>query len=152
MSFRTSLLASIDQIRSISGPTALDIRTNQLTIRKRTWSGSVLREGTSTDEDLVLPARYPIRLLKEAEVSSTGGTYEVGDISVNHITPSNGAGTGYTQAQLDPPVTEDNVEIRYIISSTHPGDGLGHAGEYILIDCQTYRPFSFKLILRRKVP
>lgn len=143
MSFRTSLLASIDRIRSISGPTGLDIRTNQLTIRTRTWSGSVLQEGTATDVDLVLPARYPIRLIKEAEIPASGGEYEAGDITVNHITPSNGAGVGYTPAQLNPDVTEDNVEVRYIITGSH-------AGEYKLLDCQTFRPFSYKLVLRRR--
>ncbi len=143
MSFRTSLLAVADAARTISGPTGLDIRTNQLTIRTRTWSGTYLHDGTSTDVDLVLPARYPVRRISAAEIASSGGEYEMGDIAVAHITPYDGVSVGYTQAQLNPTVTSDNVEIRYVITGSH-------AGDYGLVECQTYRPFSYRLILRRR--
>ncbi len=143
MSFRTAILAAVEAARSISGPSGLDIRVNQLTIRTRTWSGRQLRDGTATDSDLVLPAHYPVRLLKAEEISSSGGEYEVGDISVGHITPFDGVSVGYTPTQLKPHVTSDSVELIYIITGVH-------GGEYKVISCQTYRPFSYKLILRRK--
>jgi len=132
----------VDRARSIAGPTGLDIRTNTLTIRTRTWSGSSLGEGTATDSDLVLAPHYPIRYITAAEVLSSGGQYEIGDLAVNHITPSNGAGVGYTPAQLKPVVLTDNVEVIYLIVGAH-------GGEYVLKTLETYRPFSFRLVLSR---
>ena len=143
MSLRTSLLAVVEAARKISGPTGVDIRVDQLTIRTRTWSGTRLRLGTDTDVDLVLPANYPIRLIASHEVHADVGRYEYGDILVNHITPSDGAGVGYTPAQLKPAVTTDNVEILYIITGSH-------AGTYELVEARTYRPFTYQLVLRRR--
>ncbi len=131
MSFRTALLPAVAAARAIAG--ALDVRTSQLTIRTRTWSGAMLDDGTATDSDLVLPAHYPIRNVSAEEVSSSGGRYEVGDISVNNITPIGG---------LNPRVTADNVEILYILSGPHPG-------EYALVECRDFRAFSYSLVLRR---
>lgn len=144
MSLRTSLLAVVESARSLSGPTFADIRVNQVTIRTRTWSGSILRDGTATDSDLVLPPHYPVRLITEQELNASGGQYEVGDILVDHVTPSNGAGVGYTPEDLRPVVTTDNVEIIYVITGPH-------AGEYGIIDLRTYRPFTYQLVLRRKI-
>ncbi len=142
LSFRLNLLAMVDAARSIAGPLGLDIRTNWLTIRTRTWSGSVLGDGTPTDSDLVLPKHYPIRYITAAEVLSSGGQYEIGDIAVNHITPSNGAGVGYTPTQLKPLVTEDNVELIYLVTGEH-------GGEYVVKTLETFRPFSYRLVLSR---
>lgn len=142
MSLRTSLLKAADRFRKISGPDFADIRINQLTVRTRTWSGSVVGEGTYTDSDLVLPARYPVRAMTQQDVFGDAGRYELGDIYVNHITPSDGAGTGYTKAQLLPDVTTNNVEIIHVITGP---DG----GNYRCIDFQNYRPFSIRLVLRR---
>lgn len=142
MSLRTALLSIAEAARSISGPTGVDIRTNQLTIRTRTWSGGRVRLGTPTDSDLVLPAHYPIREVNSQELNSSGGRYEIGDIKVAHITPSDGAGVGYTPAQLKPAVTANNVEVIYIINGPS-------AGEYGIVELNTMRPFSYTLILRR---
>ncbi len=142
VSARTSLLAMIDAARSIAGPDGLDLRTNFLTIRTRTWSGSVIGDGTPTDSDLVLPKHYPVRYVTAAEIAVSGGQYEIGDIAVNHITPSNGAGVGFTPTQLKPLVTEDNVELIYLITGAH-------AGEYVIRTLETYRPFSYRLVLSR---
>lgn len=144
MSLRTNLLKVIEHARALTGPTGFDIRINQLTIRTRTWSGSILRQGVATDSDLIIPAIYPIRLITEQELNSAGGQYEVGDILVDHITPTDGAGVGYTPTQLRPVVTSDNVEVIYVITGPH-------SGEYDLIDLRTYRPFTWQIVLRRKI-
>jgi hypothetical protein len=143
MSFRTDLLAAVEAARSVAGPEGLDVRTNQLTIRTRTWSGSALGDGTTTDVDLVLPAHYVIRQITTDEISSSGGDYEVGDLLVNHITPSDGAGTGYTPQQLKPHNMANNVEVLYLIA----GD---HSGEYCLKELRTSRAFSYAVVLRRR--
>ncbi len=142
MSFRTALLATVDAARSVAGPAALDIRTNRLVIRTRTWSGAVLGDGTPSDSDLVLNPWYPIRYITAAEIEVSGGRYEIGDLAVNHITPWDGAGTGYTPEQLKPPVTSDNIEIIYLVIGAH-------AGEYVLKTLESYRPFSYRLVLSR---
>ena len=143
MSLRTSLLAVCAAARSLSGPAFADIRTNQLTIRTRTWSGARVGAGTSTDADLVLPSHFPIRYLTAQQISSAAGRYEVGDLRVDHITPSNGGSVGYTVNQLNPPVTARNVEVIYILTGEH-------AGWYSLIDFRSYRPFTYQLIIRRR--
>lgn len=142
MSFRTALLATVDSIRSIAGPTGFDIRVNQLSIRTRTWDGGRIGLGNSSDSDLVLPARYPIRYVSAQEIFSAAGEYEQGDVLVDHITPSDGT-IGYTQAQLRPQPTSDAVEILYILTGTH-------AGLYRCIDVRTYRAFTSQLVLRRR--
>lgn len=119
------------------------IRTNRVTIRKRTWSGTRLRLGDPTDVDLELPARYPVRYLTGQEISSSAGQYETGDVLVRHITPSNGASVGYPAAQLQPAITTNNVELIYLLVGEH-------AGEYTLIDLRTFKPFSYEMVLRRK--
>lgn len=136
-------MAVADAARTLSGPTGLDIRTNQLTIRTRTWSGTYLRDGTATDVDLVLPARYPVRRVSAHEMAASAGVYELGDLSVAHITPFDGVSVGYTQAQLNPTITSNKVEVIYVITGSH-------AGNYSLKECQTYRPFSYRLILTRR--
>lgn len=142
MSFRTDLLSVVDAVRSLNGPDGLDLRTNQLTIRTRQWSGSYVREGSATDVDLVLNKFYPVRHIREAEVRGSAGLYQAGDILVDHVTPSDGAGVGYTRDQLVPTVTTQNVEVIYLISGAHPG-------EYSLVECRTFRPFTYQLVLRR---
>lgn len=144
MSFRTDLLATVAAARALSGPAFVDIRTNQLTIRTRTWDGPYKRQGTYVDSDLVLPAHYPIRHVTGQEVDGSSGRYQLEDLLVNHITPSNGAGAGYTRDQLDPPVAEDRIEILYVV--TGPEKGI-----YSLIDARFERPFTYQLVIRRQL-
>lgn len=143
MSFRTDLLATVDAARAISGPAGLDIRTNQLTIRTITWSGKYARDGViDSTQDTVLPAYYPIRFIRGEEIEASGGQYTLNDVLVNHITPSNGLGVGFTPEQLNPPKATDNVETIYVITGPM-------GGNYALVDCRTHRPFTYQLVLRR---
>lgn len=144
MSFRTALNKTIANIKVITGPTRLDIRPHQLTIRKRTWSGESPGQigSTYTDVDLVLPQIFKIRQVNIHEVAESGGNYQTGDVIVEHITPSDGAGTGFTPTQLRPLITGDNQERLYVIT----GDG-GLAGTYNLLELRSWRPFSYDLVL-----
>jgi hypothetical protein len=125
------------------GDSFSDIRTNRVTVRTRTWSGDRPDDGTPTDEDLELNAYYPVRYISSQEISSSAGAYEIGDVLVDHITPSDGGSVGYTLDQLKPEVLTNNVEIIYILTGEHPG-------EYTLIECRTFRPFTWQLVLRRR--
>lgn len=120
------------------------MRRNQVTIRTRTWTGPSLHQGTSSDSDLQLPQQYPVRPLTQQEVDGSGGQFETGDILIDHITPSDGMGNGWTTAQLAPQAASDNVEIIYVIT----GD---HAGEYSLVAIKTFRSFTNQLVLRRRI-
>jgi len=143
MSIRTSLIKLVDRYRALTGPDHFDLRTNQLTIRTRRWSGGQVELGDPIDSDLVLPAIYPVRYLTAHELRTAAGRYELVDILVDHITPSDGNGTGYTQEQLYPTVTDNGTEIIYILTGTH-------AGEYRCMDIRTYRPFTYQLVIRRR--
>lgn len=146
MGFRKTFLPLAEQFRKISGPSFADIR-HQITIRRRVWSGTYIREGTATDTDLVLPAHYPIRHITAAEVSASGGAYTTEDLLVNHVTPSDGLTTGYTDAQLAPAVTDRKTEVFYVITNS---DGV-LAGEYTLVELRWPRPFTKQLVLRRRL-
>lgn len=143
MTLRQSLLATVEAARALTGPMFAGVRINQLTIRKRTWSGTYVGDGTSSDSDLVLPAHYRIRFIDGEEVLQSGGQYNVEDIIVDGITPSNGAGVGYTPAQLSPPCPTTNIEVIYLIIGDHPG-------EYTGVSLRSFRAFRHTLILRRR--
>lgn len=139
-----------DQLRTISGPSSMDIRQSRLIVRTRTWAGGFRgSDGGFSDSDLTLPQIYHFRPLKASEIASSGGRYEMGDMKVGPITPSY-PGTspfpagGFTEAQLKPRPTANGVEIIYVL------DGAGfHAGEYNLVEMQSSKSYSFFLVLRR---
>ncbi len=139
MSFRTALLPVVEECRAIAG--TLDIRTSQLTIRTRTWSGGRAGSGFSVDADLALPKRYKISHLSAREVASSGGRYEMEDVRVGPITPAQGV-TGYTIDQLKPEGAA-GVEILYVLTGAVEG-------EYSLVHVHTERPFRYELVLRRR--
>lgn len=141
MSLRTSLLPIVEACRTIAGTTGLDIRTAQLTIRTRTWSGGRAGVGTPTDSNLVLPQRYKVVQLSAREIASSGGLYQLEDLRVGPITPAQG-GSGYSLAQLVPSGA-DGVEILYVLSGAV-------VGEYALVQANTTRPFRYELVLRRR--
>lgn len=143
MSLRTSLLGVLDTLRGITGPSGLDLRTSQLTIRTRTYTGG-RRTSTAvtTDSDVALPQIYKVRQVTTGEIANSGGRYEDGDIMVGPITPSNGAGVGYTEAQLAPKPSGDGVDVLYLLSGAH-------AGTYDRVELRSTEPFSYYLVLRR---
>jgi len=142
MTLRTSLLPVVDTLRALTGPSALDIRTAQLTIRRRVWSGGYIGEGTATDTDLVLPKQYKVDSASAKEIASSGGRFEDETLKFGPVTPDYGTG-GYTPAMLKPTVTTDDTEIIYVLTGQV-------AGEYALASLHTEKPFSYMLFLSRK--
>ena len=149
MTFRTDMLAIKDAIRdAVLSPNGLDMTPHTLTIVTRTWTSG--RKGKQSgsppyyaDVNLALPQRYKIRQLSMREVSSSNGRYTDGDLIVEHVTPSDGAGTGFTSAQLDPRgVTTDGVEFVYVI-----GGSTALAGEYALKEARLSGALSYHLVL-----
>ena len=141
MSLRTRFLGIADRLLDLTGPSRFDIRTNQLTVRQRTWTGGV-GVGSYVDSDLVLPQKYAVRVLSQREIASSGGRYRQGDIIVGPITPSDGEGAGFTPEQLRPVPESGEVEILYVITGPL-------AGRFHLVDSHFDQPFGYFLTLAR---
>lgn len=152
-SLRANLIRRADAIRNIRLPTRLDQAAMQLQIITRTWSsGEVGADAAAgspqfTDASITLPQKFPIRQVTTEEIASSGGKYELGDIVIEHITPSHPSnpGVGYSPQQLEPYSTSNGVEIIYVIS------GGKHDGEYAKRSLETYRNYSYTLVLRRRI-
>ena len=142
MSLRTDMLPVAEAARAISGPTELDARTVQVTVRTRTWLGG--RRGVPdgnnfNDVDLVLPQRYRVRLMKQEEISSSGGRFRAGDVRVGGITPKHATG-GFSPEDLKP-VLVPGQETIYLLTGAI-------SGEYKLVNLQTDHIVSYFLVLR----
>jgi len=142
MSVRHSLLPVVDLGRRIYGK-VLGMVTSQLTIRTRTYSEGIRSpEALYTDVDVVLGEYYEIREATTREVESSGGKFEVGDIIVGPITPSDGDAVGYTEEQLAPKPTVPAVDILYLVTGAH-------AGTYRRKALKSTDPFEYFLVLGR---
>lgn len=142
MTLRTDLLPIVDELRALAGPSGFDVRTSRLTVRTRTWAGGRRGLGPASDSDLDLAQIYKIREVSTREIASSGGLFEMGDIKVGPITPTDVSGGGYTAAQLAPE-GQTGTEVIYVIS----GD---LAGEYARVELNKSKPFSWYLTLRRR--
>lgn len=138
------MLDVADTLRALAGPSVFDIRTTSVTIRTRIYPGG-RRSSQSAfiDSDFVLPQIYKVQQMKTHEISSSGGKYEIGDVKVGPITPR-GDSLGFTEAQLQPKPSNDGVDIIYVLDGQH-------AGDYSRVELQSTKPFSYFLILRRRV-
>lgn len=142
MTLRTDLLPIVDELRALAGPSGFDVRTSGLTVRTRTWAGGKRGIGPVSDSNLVLAQIYKIREVSTREIASSGGLFEMGDVRVGPITPTDVSGGGYTAAQLAPE-GQTGTEVVYVIT----GD---LAGEYARVELNKSKPFSWYLILRRR--
>lgn len=145
--FKESMKQLADNLRALAGPASFDVIADQLTIRSRFWPSGLRGPLTDahTDTDLVIPQIYKIQQVSTKEIASSGGKYEQGDIKIGPITPayttSTGTG-GFSAAQLNPNGA-DGTEIIYVIAGTHGGD-------YQLLEEQSWKRFSYFLVLRRR--
>lgn len=149
MSFRQSILAPLDSVRSILGPDGLDMRRTTCTIRTRSYpSGRRNSRDPYVDSDLALNPWYRIRQVTTREVATSGGRLQSGDVIIEQITPSDGNGVGYTQDQLAPPVPKDGADVYYVLQSEDPSDGIN--GEYTRREIRRDANLHFVLILTRR--
>lgn len=139
---------------SLMGPSAFNTVVSQLSIITQTWgsvgSGGPVRGAGApmVMSTLTLGQYYPIRQLSAQEIANSGGRYRQGDLIVEQITPSNGAGVGetpvgYTPDQLDPAraFTSSAQEAIYRLSGETSGD-------YELREGRFDDAFSYSLVLR----
>lgn len=153
MSLGDDLLEIVDDGRSLLGPNDLDLRPTTVTIITRRWSGGARGEGYSTDlTTLTLPNYTKVRHEKPPnEITGSGGSYEVGNITVGPITPrfvdSQGSARGFTEADLAPLVTDQAVETIYRVAGQVTGGGIN--GDYTRVDLQRDRRLRYMLLLVR---
>lgn len=155
MSLRVALLPVLDTVRSIVGPTqlsgapGLDIRPNGLTITVRTWPGRLgdTTAGSYSDSSATLAPVPRIRALSSREIAGSGGLYEEGDLLVGPITPAytnpDTSTGGYSEVDLAPVQSTDNIEVLYLITGPN-------AGDYRRIELRRGRAFRYELVLRKK--
>lgn len=143
MSLRSSALRIANKLRALPSKPALDVYTTSVTVRTRTWAGGRVRaDGGHEDVDVEILPRPKVREINQREIAGSGGRYEAGDVKVGPITPSHSGG-GYTADDLAPVASARGVEVLYVLEG-------GISGEYMRIDIQTDRAFSYWLFLRRK--
>lgn len=141
MALRDALLPVFQSTRTLMD--TLGLRTNELRIEVRTWSGppggrtSVIASTTSVT--ITPPPR--IRTLSTNDVASSGGRYEDGDLRADKITPKF-TGGGYEPEDLRP-VVDKNQEVVYVIEGPNGGD-------YHLVGTETARNFGYALVLRKQ--
>lgn len=137
------MLPIVAGIRNLKGPAGFDL-CPIITIRTRTWTDGAKGLGYAIDKDLVLAHKYPVVQMKAAEIASSAGRYELGDIKVKYIDPWDGVGSGYTEEQLNPTVTKNGTEIIYLLSGRNDG-------EYQLVNGNFLPSFHYELVLRRRL-
>jgi hypothetical protein len=113
MALRDNLLPVANTLRAKAE--AFGVRRYSVTVRQRTWSGGRPGLGTMTPTDLTLSPRPRVRAVSSREIAASGGTFTQGDLRIGPITPSNGAGVGYTAAQLAPDVSSANGDVMYVL-------------------------------------
>lgn len=149
MTVRTAILPALDKVRSILGPTVMDLRPTSVTIVTRTWSGGRRGVGTASDATVALPTWVKVRMVTAREIAQSGGRYEQGDLRIGPITPaftdSLGNTGGFTEAQLAPKGAQ-GVEIIYKLAQQAGASGIA-ASEAYLVEMRRDKSFRFELIV-----
>lgn len=135
---RDRLNAIADRARRIAVP----IRTCTVSIRKATWSGDQVGDGTATfGPALALPTYVKVREITSKEVAASGGKFEEEDLMVGPITPSFGSG-GLKLSDIIPDALSDKEAIEYTVAGAVNGI-------YRLFGSTEAKPFRCMLTLRR---
>lgn len=142
---RQSLLPVMHAARGIIDD--LGFRTSDVVVRTRRWVGERSADGDYVDELLPLANPRPrVRAPTGNEIASSGGKLESGDVVIDKITPrfAGPPAGGYTPDQLDPPVSEDSVEVTYLISGAF-------SGEYALKWSNVDRALGYSVVVTRTI-
>lgn len=148
MTFRESLLPSLDWVRAIPG--MLGLRLFRASVRVTSWSGSRIGIGTKTIlSERVLTVGHgtqnvKVRQLTQKDVIASGGKYTTQDFKIGPMTPEF-LGGGVPVEWLDPVQRPEAVEIIYLIEG--PGLPAG-GGRYQRIEDETTRSFHSNVIVR----
>lgn len=111
MSIRDDLIPILDDIRRDVIDVAVGLRLDDVTVRRRTWSGRSLGQGAPADTDLVLDPRPKVHDPSPRARYAEPGRFEEGDQLVDKISLT------YTQAQLDGGTLAANEELYWLVNS-----------------------------------
>ena len=129
MAIAATLRKTLDYARGYGG--RLGLRPFTVTMRVRTWSGSVPGEGAPTDVDTVITVAGGTQPVKCEQVSSrdifaSGGLYTDADWKVGPFTPLYSGG-GFDATSFDPPVGGQPTEVFWILKGRDlPPEGALH--------------------------
>jgi hypothetical protein len=174
MTLREDLLPLVDACRQITED--LDQRTTGLTIRTRTWSGSVIGqtsdadsevvtdsnselvqtnsasnavqvERSYTDSDLVFPRRYHCRILSDKD------TAQIITASGGRFVPGR-----YVKMWFTPSFTGGGYQQTDLVPVVNDDSqeviyvlsGNGLNGDYTLVSFNADRPYRYEMILRQR--
>jgi hypothetical protein len=148
---RNALLYACDLCRQALGPLVMDLRPTSVAIITRTWDMGQRGAGVGRDAPLPLPNYTKVRHLSVREIADSGGVFEDGDIRVGPITPVyaiNGITGGFTEAQLNPPIPTNSIQVIYRVALQSGASGI--AGDYTIVSLFRDRTLKFILVLRRE--
>ncbi len=147
MSFVSDVLPDIDEIRAIPGD--LGLRPFTITVRTRSWSGTRVGDGTSTDADAILLVHGQApkcRRVAYKETAAAGGKYQEGDYRVGPMTPDfPGGGVAFSTLA---PTSQASTEIYYrLVGPDTPALGtwcsaVGEEGDHPLHRYLVVRPLG----------
>lgn len=109
MAIRDDLIPILDDIRRDVIDTAVGLRLDDVTVRRRAWSGQRPGQGVPTDTDLELDPRPKVRDPSPRARYAEPGRFEEGDQVVDKISLT------YTQAQLDGGTLAANEELYWLV-------------------------------------
>jgi hypothetical protein len=148
MSLRSSLLPSLDKIRSIPGK--LGLREFSVSIEITTTTGETSFGEATSSLVSSLPVQtldgYAPRVqsLKQEQVALSGGLFQLQDLSISPITPAFADG-GFNPADFNP----ENLSLNHkTVHIRINGPGIDN-GIYKLIAVNTIKPFTYELIIRK---
>lgn len=145
MSFRTDLLAVIDQIRRIPGE--MDLRQNEVTVIVRTWSGARVGVGTKTDVSTVLKiagdTNPKVSELSQKDIVASGGELTSQDVKIGPFTPDF-VGGGIDEDVIDPPTGASPKEVYFKVT----GNGMGSGRYFKRYQDETLKNFSRWVFLK----
>jgi hypothetical protein len=154
MSIRDNALPKFDKARTKIA--ALGLRRFAVILRRRTWSGSRIGEGTPTNLDIVLTPAPSVRLkspfaAQMSGVLASGGSirdrfYEVSKITPAYVDRAGNAG-GYSPAQLRMRVGPDLKNVEPVVVLI--GDD-GVARECTQVIFEDDRSFGYSMTLQEQ--
>lgn len=152
MSVRDSILPAIDAAQAVIA--SLGLQRFAVTLRRRSWSGTRIGDGTPTNQDIVLSPTPTVEFKSPFReqmtgIMTSGGTirdryYQISDITPQY-TKLDGSIGGYTPAQLrlEVPSELSNVEAVVVLVGD---DGVARECKQVIFEDSD--PFGYSMVVQ----
>ena len=154
MSIRDNVLPKLDVARTKIAQVGL--RNMTVTLRRRTWSGARVGDGTPSDSDIVLVPSPRVRFLSPAgqqmtAIMQSGGSIRDRYYKIDKITPryanTDGSVGGYTPQELRMRVGPDVEAVEPIVVLVGDDGMLRECSQLVLEDD---RSFGYSMVCQEK--